>query len=710
MSYMRQCIVKPGNYFPMFLGNGVDGVLIDWTGSMGFKDHFSGVFCYWHKIGRYANKKNGNFWAPAGDPVSIIRSGYILKGEESQYEIEQSMQKFDSRQAILYTTAQATDYELEIETYLTCDHLLVEHYRVKRAPSWGKSEMVLLLNDPRKTYTGKLIEKIDVTYANIGDQIFAHYKNENFTGGARMWIEKIKGNFVIEQLAQLKATGGITLKKIKAGDEFVKYLCVVDNMDNKDYLGLLNAIYIKTKRNGIKGIRSSHLEEWQRYSKTSNIELGDESIENTFHLSLYLIRAMQHPEKGSIATNFFPTLHGGRTYWDFWFSYKALLYTNKVTEAEKLAFFWKKILPISRSYGRIWGATKGARFGWSVTPQGESPDLAADQFHNNGVVVLTAWEQYEYTANKKILEGLYPVIKEGVEFLIEACVDEKENLAVIRPVESLDETSPRENCTWTLTVTLKGIQILAEADKILGHQTNPHLIELSHKLRQGLELNRIGGILYPYRPFKDRLPHLNVASILPFWLFPELYNKKTLDAYLDDAKELDGLGWGKGSRMRCRIFPWAEAIASATLAQGKDSRAYEHLLKVISCTNSYGGIPEYLWFSYNVSREWYLTAHSTFIIALRNILISEEANKVYLLQTIPKKWQNIQIKDFRLKGGLLLSLQAENGVMRELTLKNVSKENIEREFVVGKISQEKISVKIAAGKEKKMRLKSNIFM
>jgi len=696
-----ECDIKPGNYFPMFLGNGVDGVLVDWTGSMSFKDHFNGVFCYWHKIGRYPTKKdNYNLWSSWADPVPIVRSGYILRGEESRYEIESSKQEFDPRQAILHTIARATDYELEIETYLTSDHLLIEHYLIKKVPSKGRREMVFFLNDPRVSYTGLHIEKLDVEYANVGNQVFARYGNENFTGGARMWVEKIRGGFKVKADAQLKLGGEITLGQLSAGDEFVKYLCVVDNMDSENYMDFLNAIYTKARRRGFKNVRELHIEEWRKYNQASDIRLEDKFVEDMYHLSLYLLRAMQHPEKGFIPTNFFPTNHGGRTYWDSWYSHQALLYANRVEEAEKLALFWRRILPISRKYARIWGVSKGARFGWSVTPEGESPDLSCTQFHNNGVVALTAWEQYEYTGDKRVLEKLYPVIKEAVEFLVDTVVEEKESLAMIKPIESLDETFPRENCTWTLALILKGIEILTKANRLLGYETDFHLIELSHKLQRGLELNKVGGILYPYKPSKDRLPHLNVGSILPFWLFPELYNKETVDAYLEDAKELDGLGWGKGSRMRCRIFPWAETIAAATLAKGGDYRAYEHLVKAISCTNSYGGIPEYLWFPYQVSRQWYLAAHATFIIALRNIFVTEKNNKICLLQALPEEWQDVEIKNFRLKGGLLLSLQIKAGIIKRLILQNTSSQEIEREILVGRVSPKQITIKIGAGEKK----------
>ncbi|OQB75546.1 MAG: hypothetical protein BWX89_00019 [candidate division TA06 bacterium ADurb.Bin131] len=148
---------------------------------------------------------------------------------------------------------------------------------------------------------------------------------------------------------------------------------------------------------------------------------------------------------------------------------------------------------------------------------------------------------------------------------------------------------------------------------------------------------------------------MNTGSILALIMLDGIKNVdygKTFNRYVDDTQEQIGLGWGHSSRMRCLIFPWAEMIAAVFLSKQGNPDAYHHIDRAIKATNSFGGIAEYIWIHGLISRQWYVSAHGTFLWAIAEMLAYSDSEKIVLFSGFPDdlikdgvSFKNIAIQD-----------------------------------------------------------------
>jgi len=111
------------------LGNGLDSVMVDYSGSMycdsghlHLEQHQNAICC-WEKI---SHRTKNRLMVP------IAQFPYRITSYDGElYEVGSFSQRFDPYKAVLHTEIEATVIRMKITTFLTRSGLYAERYEVK---------------------------------------------------------------------------------------------------------------------------------------------------------------------------------------------------------------------------------------------------------------------------------------------------------------------------------------------------------------------------------------------------------------------------------------------------------------------------------------------------------------------------------------------------------------------------------------------------
>lgn len=695
------------------LGNGIDLLYVDWSGAMTFKDQINGIFGYWYKTDRKQ--------APRHDPLPLLRVKYCLVSEAGPIEIASSRQSFNPETATLVSQIKGGPFEFTVTTFLTQEHLLVLNFRFKKFPE--KGAIYFALDDNRVTYTRKLVDRLSepVRYSVNNGRILAEFENRTMCPFKGVGVMEVVGDGKIEAFDRVPRpyfgsshdkndpithealvfpylTSGVLIRtgNLKPGDQITCYTCLVDNIDDPDYLAKATKIMDSAKSATYKTVKQEHEDFWRAYMKKTEISVTPD-INYQYKLSQYLLKAVQYPNGAMIPSSVYPNNHGCLVYWDALFDQMGFLRSNHLNEARKIAEFWLLGLDRAGENARKLGA-RGAYYGWAVGYDGIDPAASgANQVHYNGDIALSCWLFYEYALDTDYLRKIFPVMKETIDFLISAYVETCPDGIRVKPCETLDESSQeRVGDTWTTALIIIGIENIKKAAGLINEPVDTQAYcRVQKGLMASLKKNCDAGVLYSHAGRGD----LNAGSVLSMLFLgkytPENTNwKKTYHAYLSSVIEDAGIGWGHSSRMRCSIFPWAELMTAVFLAQRNDARAAQHIKRAMGATNSFGGFAEYIWAHGLISRQWYVSAHGTFLWAISEMLVSARENDIILFPGIAPEWKNLSFEGLALPGNIRISAVMKQGRISMVSLTNESGQDAVRTIRYG---NRKKTVRIPAG-------------
>lgn len=654
----------PGKeYCPVVLGNGVDLLYVDWSGAMSFKDQINGNFSYWYKLDRKPSQKS--------DPLPLLRVKYCLISNAGPVEIDDSRQLFDPRRGVLTSVISAQPFSFTVSSFLTSKHLFVLEFSFHQFPE--NCSICFALDDNRITYTRKLIDTLSepVKYSVEDGLIKAYYSQCSdeicFQGIGLLDVVVPSGvtvNFFdkntdrnIPAFPYLSSNVFVEAKNLKPQDKIYCLACVMDNLDSENYQNDVFQSIKEFRQETFNKIHTMSTSQWEQFCDVSCVHISKD-IDYLFRLSKYVLRAVQFPTGAMIPSAVFPNNHGCLVYWDAFFDQMGLLRTNHIAEARKIAEFWCLGLEKAREHAKKLGG-KGAYYGWCVDFHCyDASALQVNQIHFNGDIALSCWKYYEYLPDREYLRKIFPVMKETIDFLLSVWVEKYPGGLRVKYCQSLDESSyERVSDTWTTALIVTGIENIIKAADILGEPIEISEYETFKKgLLQALAENVQNGILYSHAERGD----LNIGSILALTILGEIKSAdriKTFRKYVSDVKEKSGLGWGHSSRMRCNIFPWAELMAAIFLANCRKKLAFRYVENAIKATNSFGGFAEYIWLHGLISRNWYVSAHGTFLWAISEMLATEDDSNIYLFPGLSEDIlkNNILFENIRLKNCLRIS-------------------------------------------------------
>ncbi|MFA6100824.1 MAG: hypothetical protein WCV67_14015 [Victivallaceae bacterium] len=657
-------ISKP--YFPMLLANGVDSMLIDWSGSIRACDKgLEHVDRCWFK----ADRRKGD-----GDSAlcPLLFTGYMLTLDGEQHLIRDFEQRFDPCRAVLHTSAEAAGFKFKVTTFLTVDHLLVEHFEFIAVPA-GDAAVEFVLSRPEG-------DEPEVEYEFARDDysgMTARYASSAWSGIAMLLTDPpaTAGQIGAEGGRLAWRGGRISVRNIRPKMQFTQYLFVGDTLDYDEPARAAETIRNKITSMNYAGILREHATAWNSYQRRSSIRTGNPDIDYLYTVSNYLLKAHQHPVDGSTPTGMYPWLWQGKIFWDSFFMHEAFLRNNKMAEAEKLSLFNLKILPQARRNAELWkqkyGRGDGARYGWCTDRQGRCNHLLEiDEFHNNAVVAVAAFNQFRFTGDHAQLQTLFPVIRDAVDFIVSYGIREDTDSAVIVNCEGVDESTRcrRGNDTWTAGATIKALGCLIESAQILNVGISPQYERILRKMELGLKANHDpAGLLLAAQGANSS----SFGSMI-FLLNPE---------YESARRTMTGLWRNRGRfvdvcrcgcpRQDARNVPWFQAWAAAIWASlGDPRKASAYLDACCKNTNRLGGLPEQVRPDGSLYKHWMATAHASFLTALSRMAVNVYADTVQIGAGIPDSWPDCSVRNLRVEQGLSISYSLKNSVLRHLRIVN----------------------------------------
>ncbi|MDO9541248.1 MAG: hypothetical protein Q7J98_02855 [Kiritimatiellia bacterium] len=658
-------------YYPMMLSNGSNAVLIDYAGSMfpsrnnhsHFEQH-QGTPCGWYKVSH--SWKTPSLWVIQ----SVVACGYqvIMNGEIC--EPKHYCQEFDARQAVL--TTKITSFggvELEIESFLNDDNILVEHYKFVAVPREHNVDFALLLFIPDSMVTALGLRNepfFEIDDSAKLDSTGFSYKICGIEGQGAMYSD-------IPADSRENAAGHLTkliFKNIKSGRIITRFLTVADSSETKDFTDDVKHKMATCGKDGFKKVKERHAAVWKNYFGASDVSLPDKEFEDIYNLSRYMMRASLHPGTGGLTVGILPHLWAGGTYvpYDAGYLHQAMLLTNNIeTAARHLDYYAMQYEKALKTATEI-GASGAAFSGWTTClGEHKGANIKDHLVHKKpcmaGFIAAMFYWQWKYSGT--LSDEKKNILKDVLEF-VERFIVYKGEWAEIAPCmagnESAVDVSNDSFTSMTFARVFKGAsEIFPES----GYRN------ISEKLYAGLAKNYKDGLLQPF-------PGAWYRTGFQIWAY--LFNLPDGIAAENVYKALEfcRTPWGYDSEQPSEVYrdwPWISSRAAICTAHMKDSRkAFELLMHQKKYTSSLGAIPEKIRLDGFPIGYWYASPHGLFIWAAAAALANTGAEgDLRLLWGMDGSWKEISFRDLRLPGGIIVSASVSAGKLKVLAVTNTGK-------------------------------------
>jgi hypothetical protein len=689
-------------YFPMCLANGVDAMLIDLLGSGDSWESDYGTPLSaqrsrgWFKCDRRTATLD-TYGYGILFPLFEFASLPVLNGERTV--ARNCQQYFHPHKATLTSFYDQRDNESEgwlrvkVTTFLTQQHVLVEHYELLETPSSGAA-IVFLLNSPAQEapHCYERVIKMDTAKLEVEPKkswMKYHYSLGKFQGGARSWFDcEGRTGKVTEKKEDELVYGELQTRLLRGGESFTRYLAAVDNQDDPNYGEALEGAIAECRELGYQRLRERHEKGWQDYFAASRVEIPDPRIAYVYDVGRYRLRSLLHPS-GFLPVGGLPYLWQGLMFWDSTLAVAAWLGCGNTQEAGNVLAHLETYMEGARELARRLSAP-GARLEWTVgikefmrtDPIGPEPE---GETYSNAVWAHAIYSYFQYTQDAHFLAEHFHIMEEYLLFLVGYTLQNRGDYFIVRGSEGIDESAtPRVNDTYSCAVILRALMDYREATRILKRDPAiPRLDEIISKLRVGLDRNvDAGGVLQSFEG--GRLPHW---GSLVFDLFPDHPAlkptlTKMMENYDPEMKLYNFLG--VIHHFPLKSFPWANYWGVRCLARGGDPTAAALLQNTVESVNCFGGIPERVWYRGELIKNWLHTTHSAMVWAVNGMLANATGSTLHILSGgAQRAWADVKFEGIHAGEGLVVSAEVRAGQLISLDVVNLSSHARDIECIFG---------------------------
>ncbi|MDD5707200.1 MAG: hypothetical protein PHR35_14850 [Kiritimatiellae bacterium] len=675
-------------YFPMYLGNGVDAMLVNVTGSGNpWSLAFAGRFMQavgWYKCDRRTHRNNKLVYGVML-PLLDFTSHAILNGDTAVPR--DTEQVFDPRKATLTTIYSQVDNQtlarmrVRVTTFLTADHVLVERYEILEAPPCGVPLRFTVQSPPHHhlNLSRNVVYPDRKTMAVDADETCLRYDfaydEERLHGRALCWTDAAIASARIvdeDDTGEWQCVRGeIQTRALHAGDAVVRYLAVLDCVDDPDYQAALDRLMESWRANGYALVRAKHEEDWDGYFGRSSIEIPRPDLQHLYEVSRYVIRANHHPRLGYQPVGNLPYLWGGAMFWDASFALSAFLGCGHREEAFRMIAFLRSLLPQARALARRLSAA-GARLEWTTGTRDFTPyPDTVTQFHNNSVWAHAVYQCYAYTGDRAFLADAIDLMEELLVFMVDRCVVGHGDYLVMGECEGIDESvsQPKVNDTWTCAVTLKALEEYRCACAVLERPSRiEDLDRIIEGLARGLDANvDRDGVLQGFAGGK--LPHW---GCLVFDLFPEhpALEPTVREMMKNRDAEMDVYNFHAVTRYAEKGFPWAQYWAVRILSRTGNPQASALLDNAAESVGYFGSIPERVWYHGEFVNEWFSTGSAAMVWAVHGLLANVTGGELRLLSGAAHAWKDVAFSGIHAGSGIVVSAKVLGGEIEALSIEN----------------------------------------
>lgn len=679
-------------YYPFYLGNGRDAMLINISGSgdghwerapysadVISKLHSIG----WYKADRRAERTDCGVYGPLlclGEFTAcpMMLRDYVVPRDVRQY--------FDPKSATLTTFYSQLDHttmeklELRIETYLTSTGILIQDIEVLEAPSCGVG-YAFTLGAPSPTYQNHMLplsgpdafealpdrEKNELVIAAQFGKLrvcgFSLVGSDNVEWGDDRYVPGIK----FGEREQI-------VGELFAGARLWRAVSFQDDREGGDPLKQCDEMIEGIRRDGISGVRERHLIEWEEYFSRSKIEVPNQAAQFLYDLSRYMLKANHHPS-GFQPVGLLPYQWQGAMFWDAATAMEAFVTSGNAAEARDIRRHVLSLLPEGRELAAELG-NGGARIEWTKNLESFTQyDPPSRQFHNNAVWARSFCLLNEYLAEEDS-SHLGPVA-EYLQFMLDEFSKHGTATSADLAFVGIDESmsAPKLYDTWTCAVLLKALEAYRSSCQLHEAASElPGAVQMIKILREVLDGNvDEHGVLQSFRG--GRLPHW---GSLIFDMYPDHPSAAaTIGAMSRNYdEERDMFNFHGLNRYAERAFPWASYSVARCLAKMGRAEAQQYFLHATNHVNYFGGIPERIFYHGENYIEWFSTGHAALVLGMNTMLATTVEGRLHLLGGIDTRaWHTLCYEGLHAGEGWVVSLSLKEGEVEQCVVENLHKEN-----------------------------------
>ena len=690
----------PSNYYHCFLGNGLDAVLIGYTGSM-VPDKVGVDRCVWYKADRYYPEDKlvqvaGRFpmdrpleHAPGSGWYEIAplgRTWYEVFWQEQPLPVQASAQRFVPQEGTLYSQVNYGPLRAEVTTFLHALHsVLIERYVFDR-----EVEFRAWMGPGVWVEEGWDTDPFREVWM-CPDAPEGRYDLGETRGFMRLKVEPAPLGF---------GTHGRDRWLTTRGRVITKYFAIVDDRQGALDISALNRAIAQ----GYDRLRQEHVAFWRAYFAASSISIPDAGFQRFYEASHYHFKAMQNRASGGLPVNNLRRTWSSHVFWDSYFIQRAMLEANHRAEALEACRFLQRTVEHARRHAQEEFGCEGLKWDWEITHDGRKAYGTLlhmkDQVHNNASYANEIWQYYEFTQDRAMLEEFYPLLEGIAHFFLARVVEETARGYEIRPVVGVHESPIRvRNEGITLAGTIAILQHVTRAADVLGRESDfsqrcaKVASELTHTLQR----------LYNghYFTSAEGVDNLNMSSLAP------IYPMRVVDDHdprsLSTARAyrqhyVDRLRSHGGDKQVG--FPWAAGVLATVLArQGDGDGAWDIIQSTRPTISSFGGMTEVMedgqW-----NMQYFGTAQGAVCTAIHNLLLQGEGDEICLFPALPPGWERAEFRDLLAAGcGVSASFDRRWGCV-EAVVRNVSPFLLSRSLRYG---GERFAVTLAPAEERRLR-------
>ena len=626
----------PRDYYHCFLGNGLDAVLIGYTGSM-VSDRVGVDRCYWYKsdhyypedrlvqvAGRWPSDRPLEHAAGSGwyEIAPLGRTWYEVLWQGELLGVKASKQRFVPQEGSLYSEVDYGAVRVRVTTFVHAFRsLLVERYEFDGAiefRAWmGPGVWVEEGWDTDPFRSVRMAEGAAQGRYDLGET----------QGSLALRLDVEPEDLLAE---------GRDRALVARGDKFTKFFSILDDrqgaLEDQSYAAL----------------RREHLAFWRNYSAVSSLKIPDRQFQRFYDAGLYHFKAMQNPASGGLPVNNLRRTWSSHIFWDSYFIQRALLEANHRREALEMCRFFQRTLDQARRHaGREFGC-EGLKWDWEITHDGRKAYGALlhmkDQVHNSASYANEIWGYYEFTQDLEMLRDFYPILEGLARYFLCDVIEKNANGYGTRPVVGVHESPIRvRNEGITLAGSIAILRHVDRAARRLGIES-----EFSRECREvaeGLARTQAGLFNGRYFASAEGSDSINMSSLAPIYPMEVFgYNdeeslqtaRSFLEHYLSGVA---GLPAGDERSRGPNGFPWSAGILATVFArQGQGTLAWEILESTRPAICTFGGMTEVLqdgeW-----NMQYFGTAQAAVCTAIHNLLLQSKDEHILVFPAVPGAWE-----------------------------------------------------------------------